>query len=130
MVCENADANKGAAVWLLPISLLSAARGSYQGSMSSAVDAHRHRRVKVQNFNTYLTAIYNLLSKCATPGTISETIISVHRLRRDRFRAQEDADELAERAHKWGDVFGENERIKIFVEGLNNGIRRSTRYHW
>ena len=45
---------------------------------------------------------------------------AVRRLRLHRFTVQEYADELANRAHKCGDVFDDNELMVIFVEDLKD----------
>ena len=65
-----------------------------------------------------------------TSDVINEADNVVRRLRKHRFSVQECADELAERALKCGDVFDDNELIRIFVESLKDDIGRSVQLYW
>ena len=51
-------------------------------------------------------------------------------LRQSRLGLREYANELAERALKCGDVFDDNELMRIFVEGLHENTRRSVQHYW
>ena len=130
MVCNNADVHEGDAVWLLTYFLRSKRKCAYQARLSSPEDVRRNRLTTDQKITSYLESVDYLLSTYTTADVINEADSSVHRLRQHRFSVQEYVDELVDRAVKCGDVFDDNELMKIFVEGLTDKIRLNVQHYW
>ena len=128
MACSNAHVHEGATVWLLACFLRGMAKSFYQPHPSS-VRTHATTGAQKTKRSQRTSAFKKRFSPYATIEAVNEADNNVRDLRQYRSTVQEYADGPAERALKCGDVFDNEELIRLYVEGLNEDNLRSVQHY-